>query len=220
MTFTASINANLFRVASSFISSEETRYYLRGVFVEPHQSGVGVYLIATDGHRMFVSHDETGSCEGSAIVSLDKAALSACKANRNDNVDRVISIADGNATILLDDAPVAAAFGVIVDGTFPDWRRIAAPNLETQSPATFCGRYVSDFAKAAQELTGQKDAGLRIVDVADGPCLVRFDGVENAYGVLMPKRAKDPACAVPFFLNAPSADELAASKARFAEAAE
>jgi len=211
MTFSASVNANLFRVAATFISAEETRYYLRGVFIEPHQSGRGVYLIATDGHRLFVAHDETGTCEGSAIVNLDKAALTACKPNRRDgDLLRTVTIADGNATISLDDAPVAAAFNVIIGGTFPDWRMVANPNTDNPSPATFNGRHLSDFANAARELTNRKDAGLRVVAVADGPSLIRFDGVDNAFGVLMPLRAKEPSCSVPFFLTAPSAEELAA----------
>lgn len=221
------VSANLFRIAATFVSTEETRYYLRGVFVTPHQNE-GVLLVATDGKRLFVAHDETGHTDFSegVIVTLDKPTLAACKPAKSDTAPRLLDIDetglakvcannDGNAH-----KPVALHADSFVDGTFPDWRRIAAPNLDEPAPATINGGFLIDFAKAAVDLTGNRDAGLRIVSVTEGPCLVRFDGVDHAYGILMPLRAKDSSCKVPFFLNAPSAEDIAASKAKHQVAAE
>ena len=61
------VNAMLFKAARECQSSEETRYYLGGVYVQPHPER-GALLVATDGHRLIAIHDETGICEKPAIV--------------------------------------------------------------------------------------------------------------------------------------------------------
>lgn len=53
-------NADLFRIAYSCVSTEETRYYLNGVHLEPHPCG-GAFMVATDGHRLIVVHDESAN---------------------------------------------------------------------------------------------------------------------------------------------------------------
>lgn len=58
--------ADLFRASMRCMSTEETRYYLNGVAVQPHPSE-GVFLVATDDHRMSVMHDPQGYASRSAI---------------------------------------------------------------------------------------------------------------------------------------------------------
>lgn len=50
-------------------STEETRYYLNGVLVEPNPAG-GVNLVATDGHVLIAVHDKTGETNGSWICPV------------------------------------------------------------------------------------------------------------------------------------------------------
>ena len=66
---TIRVNADLFKLVHAAISKEETRYYLNGVFIEPHPVG-GAVLVATDGHRMLVAHDEKGEVSGSGDLGL------------------------------------------------------------------------------------------------------------------------------------------------------
>lgn len=52
------IPAVLFLQASGFVSTDETRYYLDGVYVEPVAKGCR--LVATDGHRLGAFHAPGG----------------------------------------------------------------------------------------------------------------------------------------------------------------
>lgn len=52
-------NPAFLAAASLFVSKEETRYYLNGVLIEPAPQG-GVFLVATDGHRLVCFHDPEG----------------------------------------------------------------------------------------------------------------------------------------------------------------
>ncbi len=213
----AKVNANLFRIVAGFVSSEETRYYLQGVLIQRHPVK-GVFLVATDGHRMMVAHDETGlTTLDDVIVKLDKNTLTACKSARNETADRALVVeGDGTVRVQTGDEnaiPVVTAYKAIVDGTYPDWQRVARPNIDTPSPAAFNGQYLADFGKAAKELSGSKSGHLHITGVSDGPALLRFGGVDNAYGVLMPLRHKGET-GLPAFMSAtpvaPSEQLLAA----------
>ena len=48
--YNVTINARALKAAAMCASSEETRYYLKGVFVET--AAAGVTMTATDGHRL------------------------------------------------------------------------------------------------------------------------------------------------------------------------
>lgn len=78
--FKCVVSADLFRRAMMAQSTEETRYYLNGVHIEPCPEG-GALLVATDGHRLLVFRDEHGYVEGgSAIIKLSKGMVKALSA--------------------------------------------------------------------------------------------------------------------------------------------
>lgn len=216
------INANLFRIAYSCVSKEETRYYLNGVFVEPHPQG-GVTLTTTDGHRLLSLYDENGFADESAIIALDTKL---CKAKRY--CSRFISIETGSdsATILegMGDvydpdvfAPVATEYKVRIDGTFPDYRRVvpSTPDMANLAAPNFNGSYVGDFGAIGRELSlhfgGSKTGIMRVVssDIG-GPALILWSAVSQAFGVLMPMRGADTCDAPAWFRNPkPAAPSLA-----------
>lgn len=78
--FKCVVSADLFRRAMMAQSTEETRYYLNGVRVEPCAEG-GVLLVATDGHRLLVFRDIDGFITGgAATISLSKSMTKALTA--------------------------------------------------------------------------------------------------------------------------------------------
>ena len=81
MTNTANISARGLHAVSHFISSEVTRYYLSGVFIETAPEG-GVNLVATDGHMIGVYHDAEGTVSEPTILAPSKALIKACKRYR------------------------------------------------------------------------------------------------------------------------------------------
>lgn len=213
----AIVNAKLFSIVNNFVSSEETRYYLKGVLIQRHQSGKGVYLVATDGHRMMVAYDADGSTTlEDVIVRLDKSALAMCKPDRREPNDRALRVhGDGEVEILADcirehgtlsESRLVSSFrNCIVDGTFPGWQRVI-PCEFAGTPSSFNGAYLSDFGKAAKDLTGQKDAAIRIIGNDGGPALIRFRGCDHAFGILMPLR-DETTMSLPDFYTIPAASK-------------
>lgn len=216
-------NANLFRIAFACSSSEETRYYLKGVYIHPHATR-GVVMVTTDGHRMLVIHDEAGHADESAVINLGDA-LKACKPKRD---TRILSIATGakDADILAGAdaenlAPVAKAFNVRIDGTFPDYERFIPSEFTDKASPTFAGRYLSAFGSIASDLTqhigasvSRHDSGtntpnaVRILagagkDPEGNPALVLFPDAPFAFGILMPVRDRLASIALPTWFRKP-----------------
>lgn len=200
------VNADFFRAAALFQSTEETRFYLAGVSIEPHPER-GALLVATDGHRMLVVHDEDGQCSADRyIVRLDKSALTAAgKRGRAQAVpNRIIG------ELPSDPVRIEGAGGVLalcpnwnVDGTFPDWRRVAPQKAPELRSAWYNSRYLASFEKAAGLLRDGAQS-ITISGDGNGPALIRFAFVPFAFGVLMPMRGEGEAT-IPDFMALPAA---------------
>lgn len=209
-------NANLFRLAFSCASNEETYYYLRGVFVEPHAQG-GVTLTATDGHRLICIRDEGGQADESAIINLGDA-LKQCKPKRDERRDVVIHTGSNDAHVMLTvvdnegttaDAPLAMAYSVRVDGSYPAYRQVVPQAFTSEGAPAFHGRYVAAFGDIACELAahagrkpGKYDKAESRADTLrvfcgdskhpeESPALVIFPVFDFVFGILMPCRIKD-----------------------------
>ena len=105
------------------ISTEETRYYLNGIYLHAPE-GAGVLRgVATDGHRL--AHVEIALPDGAAtmpgVILPRKAAL---------EVQNLIEGSAGEVEVALSDSKIRFTFGEIVltskliDGTFPDYQRV------------------------------------------------------------------------------------------------
>ena len=206
------VNANLFRIANLSVSTEETRYYLNGVFVEKHASGKGATLTTTDGHRLLSIYDETGICDKPAIVKLSDAALKCCKPHKSDpeGSTRYIVVDQASETATIDvrvgydclkHQTVAVSERCIVDGTFPDYRRVVTqcvnPCDGKEMVPSFDQAYVASFCDIALELwvhAGNKRArsgagSVVITGATRGEAaLVSFPHNPIAFGLLMPMR--------------------------------
>lgn len=183
------VNALMFRIAAECQSTEETRYYLNGVYIHPHPDE-GALLVATDGHRLIVVHDKAGKCDKPGIVAIDKKVLG----NKLFNSDE-------DARVIIDDEGIAS-FGVfrsekssLIDGTFPDYARVVAPVLklakeQKYAPASFNQSFVAAFGKVTTMFQHNKGASMRIVSFSEtDPALIRFGSIDHAFGLLMPMRA-------------------------------
>lgn len=204
-------NANLFRLAFTCASNEETRYYLKGVYVEPHPQG-GVTLTATDGHRMVVIRDVDGKADESAIICLGDA-LKQCKAKAG--FTRVVAIGSGDSEATIYEArepaietdfrKIGIATDVRIDGPFPDYRRVVPTRFSDAAAPMFQGGLVASFGDMARELAAHKgwrptkyqsntdrQDTLRILCGDDGskpegaPALILFPSCDFAFGIIMP----------------------------------
>ena len=178
------IATDILKAALLCASQEESRYYLRGVFL----STTG-HLVTTDGHRMFVARlAERPSADVIIPYNNITAALKLAGARCREievTGDRIGQIAYQP-----------------VDGTYPDWRRVVPTGEETPSGANdgaehvhFNNRYVGDFEKMADILCGKGTIGQSMLHPvsASHPCLVTFGEREDCLAVLMPmRRGADP----------------------------
>ena len=180
------IPTDLLKAALLCASSEETRYYLRGV----HLATSG-HMVTTDGHRMFVARlAERPTAD--VIVPYDAVAAALKMAGAR--VKEIEIDLTANRIGQIQFTPV--------DGTFPDWRRVVPSGVETPSTNAalndgaehvhFNNRYVGDFEKMADILCGKSTLGQSVLHPrsASHPALVTFGERADCFGVLMPLRRK------------------------------
>ncbi|MDX7953872.1 DNA polymerase III subunit beta [Lichenihabitans sp. Uapishka_5] len=107
------------------ISTEETRYYLNGIFMHTleHEGQTLLRAVSTDGHRL--ARVQVPAPEGSADmpgIIVPRKAVS--------EVQKLIDDADADVTVELSTAKIRFTFGRVIlttkliDGTFPDYARV------------------------------------------------------------------------------------------------
>lgn len=180
-TFRANISGSAFARASKCVSSEETRYYLHGVHIEPCRDGPGALLVATDGSVLVVIHDPEGWVEPgtSGIVTLPPALLKACSGKG----DPRLEIEGGEASVA-----GMSAKGVLIDGTYPDWRRVIPDQSEGDTlatSATFDVRLYKRLADAIAPSSGKSAQCVALYGSGRNPH-VMIGNDPNAFGVIMP----------------------------------
>jgi len=107
------------------ISTEETRYYLNGIFFHTVESGAGPMLraVATDGHRL--ARVETAAPPGSVgmpgVIAPRKAVSEVQKLLEDMTQDVAIEISATKARFQFGDVKLTTK---LIDGTFPDYSRV------------------------------------------------------------------------------------------------
>ena len=169
------IATDLLKAALLCASTEQSRYYLNGVYL----STTG-HMVTTDGHRMFVARLTERPAADVIIPLADvQAALKLAGARCKDidvTGDRIGQIAY-----------------TPVDGTFPDWRRVVPTGEETSSGKPednaahvhFNHAYIGDLAKMGKHLGGPS---MLHPTSAGNPALVTFGERADCFAVLMPMR--------------------------------
>jgi hypothetical protein len=207
---TIKCNAALFRLATLCQSKEQTRFYLGGVYIEPH-SKKGVIMTTTDGHRLVSIYDVDGSSdEPGATIALSQAALKECKVTKDGK--RLLAI-EGNTAVVVDHTEsvlgdsIAISPKCRVGGTFPDWRHIVPTiNFTAKSrPGHFNGTLLATFGEIAAGLSKESEEGgkpvVRILsNNPSSAALVLFGNDDRAFGILMPVRGNKDSETVPAWM--------------------
>lgn len=193
------------RALLTHAGERDVRFYLNGVCLDT--TGPAPVFVATDGARMLVVRAEPlVSTLPPGCYVIPRAMLEAVKPVK---LSRGQSNAPVTLTVL---APVAGAdtgraelvgattaSAPLVDGRFPDWRRVV-PSKLTGKPCQYNTDYLADFGTVARLLVSAKrgemvfptfahngESGGSRMDAA----LVTFPRSPDAFGVLMPMRT-DP----------------------------
>jgi DNA polymerase-3 subunit beta len=104
------------------ISTEETRYYLNGIYIHKAESGE-LCAVATDGHRLAMTRQAlpSGAAQMPSII-LPRKAVSELR--------KLLDDFDGDVLVGLSETRAEFQFGVVrltsklIDGTFPDYTRV------------------------------------------------------------------------------------------------
>ena len=203
-------------LAAAFCASKEKekdrRPYLHGVYVEPHPSGAGVIMVATDGTIMAVLHDPKGLAVRPAILTMNwrtseiKTKRSASY-GENPHVLHILSLSANVGTIKMRDGGEEIATVAINEITekFPDWRRVLPTDASKEYPWRASGYNMEKLAaihRAITLLDGNKTA-LDILPGKDSaPAIIRHEGPADAVFVIMPRRRNGGVYVPPAWLSA------------------
>ena len=203
------IQAGFIDAAMQCVSKEETRHYLKGVFLDARG-----FVVGTNGHMAFAgrcndafklqdvrpAYDTHGHNLAGVIIPSDAILQAGKAAGRSKGLCYVVERdAQGLWWILYGNARVHFA---PVDGSFPDWTRIIPTAPDTLVAGHYQPQYIAALGKMAQALRdGKKDAAcqFRLHQNGEQPALVTFpravDKIQDERGprtdclaVLMPMR--------------------------------
>ncbi|MFZ3584361.1 DNA polymerase III subunit beta [Loktanella sp. DJP18] len=125
----APVLRRLFDKAKFAISTEETRYYLNGVYmhVSDGDSGKVLRCVATDGHRLArIDAELPEGAEGMAGVIVPRKTVGELrKLLDDDDLQVAVSVSETKVRFATPDITLTSK---VIDGTFPDYTRVIPQN--------------------------------------------------------------------------------------------
>ncbi|WP_333683405.1 DNA polymerase III subunit beta [Pontibaca methylaminivorans] len=124
-TIQAAVLRRLFDKSRFAISTEETRYYLNGVYLHVSDADGGKVLraVATDGHRLArVDTDlPSGAANMPGVIVPRKTVLELRKLLEDDEAEIRVSVSETKVRFAM---PAITLTSKVIDGTFPDYSRV------------------------------------------------------------------------------------------------
>lgn len=197
---TINISAEYARLIQPFTSTDPTRCYLQGFYVEPCSKG-GVYVVATNSHIMGIFHDETGTCDKPEIIQLPKAFFAALKDLRK----QYKRLEDKDFRLVVEGNTASLGIGepgndfrylmdpqtfpkVTIDGVFPSWQRVIPRDIDPANP-WITGSYNASYIEAIASVGNSKNKSVRLVGKGPvDPALAYVPYRSDFFAVIMPIR--------------------------------
>lgn len=168
-----SVRGDLLAAVRHGVDRRIERKYLRGVYIEPLDGG-GAILVATNGHILLAGHDPDGFASRGAIIETALTDTQLIKWGGGRKTGARLSHHNVTETCR--------------DYTFPNWRRVI-PEVTGKAFETagqcWHGDYLKRFVTAATRMGGNGGMSFTQPD-ARSPALVRFSGIPELFGVIMP----------------------------------
>lgn len=189
-----SFHAPAYAALLHLASTQDSRYYLNGVYAEKHPK-VGVLLTATNGHIMGSIYDPNGVWEDerSGVIIGTNATLAKFAAwPRSKATGPTMTVEEERATVS-DEFGSVTVTRALIDGTFPNWRKVAKGAISKKPGVEVITYDLNLMAKIGKFATAYRaDRSPTIFyDQPTGPATLRFD-VPELFGVIMPMRSGAP----------------------------
>lgn len=171
------IRTSTLRAAVEFAAVKDIRYYLVGVYVTKGR------VVATDGHVMGVF--EAPGAIGDFILPLALVQQVIKAAKKAGLVE--VEVLEGRASMTVGGATFG---GALVDGTFPDWRRVIPATVPNEgATAQFDLALLERAYAGVAAFYGVKPNMLRLEHNGPAPGVVWNPDDIGAVGVIMPMRS-------------------------------
>ena len=160
-TLVASELKRLVDKARFAISTEETRYYLNGIYVHVAESAEGTRLraVATDGHRLAqVEQDLPDGADGMPGVIIPRKTVG--------EIRKLIDELDGDIAIALSDTKIQFSFAgtvvtsKLIDGNFPDYSRVIPQ--ENDKVLELDGRLFAEAVDRVSTISSDKTRSVKL----------------------------------------------------------
>ena len=159
------------------ISTEETRYYLNGIYLhEASRDSVDVMrCVATDGHRLAsVELPMPGGAAGMPGVIIPRKTVAELRKLIEDGTDEVkIELSDTKIRFSCGEATLTSK---LIDGTFPDYQRVIPTdndkNMEVDSKA------FADAVDRVAAISSEKSRAVKL-SISDGALVVSANSPES-----------------------------------------
>jgi DNA polymerase III subunit beta len=166
---TADFRDALARVAFA-ISTDETRYYLNGIYMHavPTGNSAKLRMVATDGHRM--AHHDMDSADGSPVPDFGGVIVPVKTISHLMKVTGQKSAPD-TMRVVVNHAKVRFIVGNVtvvsklIEGTFPDYKRVIPSNDKV---ATFDRLALVEAIKAVGCISSERGRAVRMAFRGDG----------------------------------------------------
>lgn len=134
------------------MSTEETRYYLQGVYLHSHEGNARA--VSTDGHRLALVDSSIAAEFPPVIVPRKTVGLVKGLLDEGD------STVSASATKVRFDLGHTVVVSKVVDGTYPDYSRIIPTGWETE--VTVNANDVKQASALVSEVSGERVRAVRV----------------------------------------------------------
>jgi len=143
------------------ISTEETRYYLNGIYLhKAERDGTAVLrAVATDGHRLAnVEAPIPSGAEDMPGVIAPRKAVAELRKLIDESGDEVrVSLSESKIRFAFDDAVLTSK---LIDGTFPDYERVI-PNGNDKTMQVHC-KIFADAVDRVSAISSEKSRAIKL----------------------------------------------------------
>lgn len=172
----------LITLSRDFASTEETRYYLNGIFLCPHPERGTLRAVTTDGHRLAViDSDEWLDLPGSGAI-VPRKTVDILRRMLTKGGNEPVTVRASRTQIIFA-TPDWTLRAKLIDGTYQDYTRVL-PARSDNLRAHISARTIQTLV-AAHIAAGERERGVELDAKRDAIVMRGFDGAATTAPALI-----------------------------------